>query len=71
MQRDITLTHWDILCIKTDAQSIGVNENSDQILFGLRFYVSVNSYGQVETVCSPNHTFFLGKLEEAANQYLK
>ena len=28
------------------------------IFFCLRFYVSVNSYGYVETVSSPNHTFF-------------
>ena len=28
-------------------------------LFGLEFY----SYGHVETITSPNHTFFLGKLE--------
>ena len=26
--------------------------------FGLIFYVPVNSYGHVETVCSPNHTFY-------------
>ena len=32
-------------------------------LFGLRFYISVNSYDNVETVISPNHTFFLGKLD--------
>ena len=29
----------------------------------------VNSYGHGGTVSSPNHTFFLGKLEEAVNQY--
>ena len=38
-------------------------------LFGLRFYVPVNSYGHVETVSSPNHIFFLGKLDLAVNQY--
>ena len=32
-------------------------------LCGLRFYVPVNSYGHVETVSSPNHTFSLGKLD--------
>ena len=26
-------------------------------LFGLRFYVPVNSYGHVEMVSSPNHIF--------------
>ena len=31
------------------------------------FFVSVNSYGQVETVSSPSHTFFLGKLDLAVN----
>ena len=28
------------------------------VWFGLMFYVPVNSYGYVETVSSPNHTFF-------------
>ena len=32
-------------------------------LFGLILYVSVNSYGHAETAISPNHTFFLGKLD--------
>ena len=31
-------------------------------LFGLRFYVPVNSYGHVETVSLSNHTFSQGKL---------
>ena len=30
-------------------------------LFGLRFYISVNRYGHVETISSPNKTFFHGK----------
>ena len=38
-------------------------------LFGVRFYVPVNSYGQLEIVSSPNHTFFLGKLDLSVNQY--
>ena len=29
----------------------------------------VNSYGNGGTVSSPNHTFFLDKLEQAVNQY--
>ena len=29
----------------------------------------VNSYGRVGAVSSPNHTFFLGKLDLAVNQY--
>ena len=32
-------------------------------------YVPVNSYDHVGTVSSPSHTFFLGKLDEAVNQY--
>ena len=32
-------------------------------LFGLMLNVPVNSYGHVGTVSSPNHTFFLGKLD--------
>ena len=28
---------------------------------GLRFYILVNSYGHVEMVSLPNHSFFLGK----------
>ena len=31
--------------------------------FGLMLYIPVNSYGQVGMVSSPNHTFFLGKLD--------
>ena len=34
-----------------------------------RFTSQVSSYGHGETVSSPNHTFFLGKLEPAVNQY--
>ena len=32
-------------------------------------FVPVNSYSHVGMVSSPNHTFFLGKLEQAVNQY--
>ena len=38
--------------------------------FGLLLYVSGNSYGHVGMVSSPKHIFFLGKLEQAVNQYL-
>ena len=31
-------------------------------LFGLWFYAPVNSYGHVETVSSPNHTFSCASL---------
>ena len=33
------------------------------------FTSQVNSYGHGGTVSSLNHTFFLGKLEQAVNQY--
>ena len=33
------------------------------------FPSQVNSYGHGEMVSSPNHSFFLGKLEQAFNQY--
>ena len=32
------------------------------------FTSQVNSYGHCGTVSSPNHSFFLGKLEQAVNQ---
>ena len=35
------------------------------------FMSQVNSYGHGGTVSSPNHTFFLGKLEQAVNQYFE
>ena len=33
------------------------------LFFALMLYIPVNSYGHVGTVSSPNHTFFLGKLD--------
>ena len=41
------------------------------LMFGLVLNVPVNSYGHVGTVSSPNHTFFLGKLDYEFNQYFK
>ena len=38
-------------------------------LVGLLLYVPFNSYGHVRMVSSPNHTFFLGTLDQAFNQY--
>ena len=38
-------------------------------MFVLFLYVPVNSYGHAGMVSSPYHTFFLGKLEQAVNQY--
>ena len=47
-----------------------INKHFDLFcLFEVRFYVPVNSYGQVEMVSSPNHTFSLGKLDLSVNQY--
>ena len=40
-------------------------------LIGLKFYVPVNSYDHVETVSSPNHTFYLGKLDKVVNKYFE
>ena len=37
--------------------------------FGLLLYVPVNSYGRAGTAGLPNHTFFLGKLNQAVNKY--
>ena len=37
--------------------------------FALMLNVPVNIYGHVRTVSSPNHTFFLGKVDKAVNQY--
>ena len=39
------------------------------VLFVLLLYVPFNSYGHGRMVSSPNHTFFLGKLEQTVNQY--
>ena len=41
----------------------------DFLLVCLVLYVPVNSYGQVGTVSSPIRAFFLGKLDQAVNQY--
>ena len=38
-------------------------------MFDLLLYIPVNSYGPVVIFSLPNHTFFLGKLEQAVNQY--
>ena len=39
------------------------------VCFFFCFTSQVNSYGHGGTVSSPNHTFCLGKLEQAVNQY--
>ena len=38
-------------------------------LFVLLLYVTIQHGGHGGTVSSPIHTFFLGKLEQAINQY--
>ena len=38
-------------------------------LIGFLLYIPVNRYGHVGPVSSSNHTFYLGKLEQAVNQY--
>ena len=38
--------------------------------FALMLCIPVTSYGHVGMVSSPNHTFFLDKLDQAVNQYL-
>ena len=40
-----------------------------KVLFVLILCLSVNSIGHVEMVSSTNHTFFLGKLDQAINKY--
>ena len=52
------------ICILTlRNMTLQVYGSAHKILFCLRFYVPVNSYGHVEMVSLPNHTFFLGKLD--------
>ena len=35
----------------------------------VKVYVPGNNFSHVETISSPRHTFFLGKLDYAVNQY--
>ena len=44
-------------------------DNCCCFLLWLMLYIPVNIYGHVGTVRSPNHTFFLSKLDQAVNQY--
>ena len=43
--------------------------SSSNFLFVLLLMSQVNSYGHGGTVSLPNHTLFLGKLEQAVNMY--
>ena len=48
-------------------QRLSADYESNSV-FVLLLYIPVNSYGHVGTVSSPNHTFFLDKLEQVVNQ---
>ena len=48
---------------------IHANKKDIPCIFRVSCFTSqVNSYGHCGTVSSPNHTFFLGRLEQAVNQ---
>ena len=58
-------------------ETFNLISNQENIWFGRRWFLfvcfccltsQVNSYGHCGTVSSPNHTFFLGRLEQAVNQ---
>ena len=50
------------ILIRVSSGNSGVVCKKDKfVLFNLIFYVSANSYGHVETVSLPNHTFFPGE----------
>ena len=46
------------------------SEDPDFVCLFCCFTSQVDSYGHEGMVSSPNLTFFLGKLEQAVNQYL-
>ena len=52
-------------CDNIKSMSLGfrISVFSTRLLVGLILYIPVNCYGHVRTVSSPNHTFFLGKLD--------
>ena len=50
-------------CFGCSKESSQHNYGVIVFLFGLMFYVTVNSYGYVEMVSSPYYNFFLGKLD--------
>ena len=43
--------------------SLKLGCSTKSTLFDSMLYVLVNSYGQVGRVCSPNYSFFLGKID--------
>ena len=59
--------------MQTGLSTVQTADNSENLLIissltanwlvDLILYILVNSYGHVGTVSSPNHTFFLGKLD--------
>ena len=56
-----------VCCINSNALQIIFHHESKHYLFvclfGLILYIPVNSYGHVRMISSPNHTFFLSKLD--------
>ena len=58
--KDFELTRFDCIFLFSDKQT--QVPPIHLFLFGLVPYIPVNSYGHVGTVNSPNHTFFLCKL---------
>ena len=81
LQSLIFFVWFDSLCLNQQLQSCRDGQLTQprsgptfcqvwSFLFGLILYDSVNSYSHAEMVSSPNHTFCLGKLDLAVNQYL-
>ena len=61
-------------CLFTDAGCTVADISSRKLKHKIHLFVcfvtsQVNSFGNGGTVSSPNHNFFLGKLEQAVNQY--
>ena len=55
---------WDLSTAPSKCKIVQSNNHTIHVcLFGLMLNVPVNSYCHVGTVISPNHTFFLGKLD--------
>ena len=72
-QEQTTGRHDDWPTLFLHCQSAQKHKTTDQqtglCLFGLMLNIPVNSYGHVRTVSPPYHTFFLGELDKADNQY--
>ena len=66
-KRVISLVWWPCWNLTSDKPILELNPDTGFVWFCLVLYV--NNYGHVGMVSSPNHTFFLGKLVYAVNQY--